>query len=536
MHDENLKTKVIFKNDARAGLLKGMSIVGDAVGATLGPRGKTVIIHQKGFSPIVTKDGVTVAKSINLKDPVEHLGAELIKQAADRTNDVAGDGTTTATILTYAMVSEGNKLLNNGYNSVDLCKGINMTVLAIVDSLKSAAKKVSTVEEISQVATISANGDRKIGEIVAQAMENVGQDGIITVEDAKGMSTTLEIVEGLQFERGYLSPYFVTNTDKMHASYDNACVLITDKKLTMMSQLVPVLEQAMRAQRSLLIIADDVEGEALQTLVLNRVKNNLPVVAIKAPGYGDHRDELLSDLCVLTGTKLVSSKTGLTLEKLDLKELGTVKRFIVDAKSTTLIASGKTKESVQEAIQSLKARLEDVTLNVESVSKLKGRIAGLMAGVAIIRVGGATELEMVERKHRIEDALHATRAAAEEGIVPGGGMALLRAADASRVKSGPPDEWSRDQLAGVDIVHRACLAPLKKIVENADGSSDVIIRDSVNVPHSHGYDAVTEKFRDMFDAGIVDPVKVTRAALQHAASVATTFLMLDAVVFNEEEK
>lgn len=525
MHE---KTKVIFKGDARKGLLDGMMIVGEAVGCTLGPRGKTVIIQTDG-APIVTKDGVTVSKSIKIADPVMAMGAELIKQAAERTNEVAGDGTTTSTVLTYAMIEEGNRLINNGNNPQLICQGIDEAVTNIVRHLKFQAREIKTTEELASVATISANGDNKIGELVAQALNRVGRNGIITVEDAKGTSTSMEVVEGLQFERGYLSPYFVTNPEKMHASYEQMHVLITDKKLSDIRQLIPILEKIIQTNASLLIIADDVEGDALQGLVLNRVRANMKIAAVKAPGYGTFRDELLSDLCVLTGATLVSSKTGMSLDKVTPKELGLIKRGIVDAKTTTLVADGKTQNAVKARVKELESQLQDVTLSSEDIEKIRNRIAGLSAGVAVIRVGGSTELEMVERKHRIEDALHATRAAAEEGIVAGGGTALIRAARDYEFKG------NLDVALGVKLVQKACQAPLRRIVENANGSPDVILEKLPGDP-LYGYDARAEKFRDMFEAGIVDPVKVCRSALQHAASVAITFLQLDAVVYNVNEK
>jgi len=478
--------------------------------------------------PLVTKDGVTVSKSIKLKNPIERMGAELIQEAASQTNEVAGDGTTTATVLTEAMVKEGLKLLDAGYSARELCAGIERARTQVDDYLMSVAKQLTTSEEIAQVATISANGDRAIGDIIAQAMGKVGKDGIITVEDAKGMTTSLDVVEGMQFDRGYLSPYFVTNPDRMLTTYQDAYVLVTDKKLSSLRELIPMLESIVRDQKSLLIIAEDVEGEALQGLVLNRVKSNLPVVAIKAPGYGQHRDELLRDICTLTGATLVSSSTGVDLKDA-VKSLGRVKRLVVDAKSTTLVGTGQTKENVDKHVADLRAQTEDVTLGAEEINKLKNRIAKLASGVAIIRVGGATEVEMIERKYRIEDALNATRAAAEEGIVPGGGMALINAYKALRASS---DEKER----GENVVMKACMAPVRRIVTNAGGMPDVVLNE---LEHSreglaYGYNAATDRYEDLIAAGVIDPVKVTRSALKHAASVAVTFLSLDAVVCEEE--
>jgi chaperonin GroEL len=506
-----------------------MEIAAEAVSTTLGPKGKTVLIQRKGEAPIVTKDGVTVSKSIRLRDPVQRMGAELIREAAAQTNEIAGDGTTTATVLTHAMVKEGLKLLEAGYPAKELCKGIELARARVDENLAALAKRLTTAEEIAQVGTISANGDRKIGDLIAAAMDKVGRDGIITVEDAKGMATTLEVVEGMQFDRGYLSPYFVTNQDRMSVNYNDARVLLTDKKLNNLRELVPILEKVMQGRQPLIIIAEDVEGEALQGLVLNRVNANLPVVAVKAPGYGQHRHDLLTDISTLTGAKLVSASTGLKLESLTLQDLGTLKRVVVDAKSTTLVGTGSTKSSVEAHVENLRTQLQDVTLTVDDVTKLKVRIAKLASGVAVIRVGGATEVEMIERKYRIEDALNATRAAAEEGIVPGGGMALATITSTIDLSADLPQE----EAMGASIITRACLAPLKRISQNAGVTPEVILSELQRNP-GKGYNAATGEYVDLIAAGVIDPVKVTRTALKNAASVATTFLSLDAVVFDEE--
>jgi chaperonin GroEL len=507
-----------------------MELAAEAVTTTLGPKGKTVLIQKKGEAPIVTKDGVTVSKSINLKDPIKRMGAELIREAASQTNEVAGDGTTTATVLTHAMVKEGLKLLEAGYSAKEMCRGLERARNVADELLRLQAKRLTTSEEIAQVGTISANGDRKIGELISAAMDKVGRDGIITVEDAKGMSTTLDIVEGMQFERGYLSPYFVTNSDRMNVAYQDAKVLLTDKKVSNLRELVPILEKVMQSRQPLIIIAEDVEGEALQGLVLNRVNANLPVIAVKAPGYGQHRHDLMSDISVLTGAKLVSASTGLKLESLTLSDLGSLKKVVVDAKSTTLVGTGTTRPNVDEHVSNLKTQLEDVTLSMDEVTKLKVRIAKLASGVAVIKVGGATEVEMIERKYRIEDALNATRAAAEEGIVPGGGMAL---AGISGILKERLNDLHGDEAIGSTILLKACHAPIRKIVENAGGSPEVILKEMSNT--NLGYNAATGEFMDLIDAGVIDPVKVTRTALKNATSVATTFLSLDAVVFDEEE-
>lgn len=530
-------TKVLFSREARKELYEGLSIAAEAVSCTLGPKGKTVLIQKVNEAPLVTKDGVTVSRSIKLKDPIKRMGAELIREAAIRTNDVAGDGTTTATVLTHAMVKEGLKLLEAGYSAQLLCKGITHATEFVVEELKERSKQLTTSEEIAQVGTISANGDSNIGDLIAKAMNSVGRDGIITVEDAKGMATSLSIVEGMQFDRGYLSPYFVTNNERMCAAYQDAYVLITNKKLTTIRELVPILEKVVRAQKPLVIIAEDVEGEALQGLVLNRVKSNLAVVAIKAPGYGGHRDELLSDLCVLTGATLVSSTTGVSLDKLDLAQLGTCKKVLVDAKSTIVVGTGTTKEQIEKHANDLRLQLEDITLTANDIVKLKTRIAKLASGVAVIKVGGATEVEMIERKYRIEDALNATRAASEEGIVPGGGMALLRASE--KLISTPGWADDRDVYVGWDIVIKACKAPLIRIVQNAGLSPDVVINELRQQIHQNldiGYNAANNTYCDLISAGVIDPVKVTRTALQHAASVAITFLSLDAVIYEELDK
>jgi chaperonin GroEL len=526
-------TKVIFSDDARKTLFKGLETVAEAVSCTLGPKGKTVLIQQEGESPIVTKDGVTVSKSVNLKNQIERMGAQLIREAAARTNDVAGDGTTTSTVLTYAMVKEGLKFLTAGYSSKELCEEIDTGVEAVLGLLKDSAKQLTTSEEIAQIATISANGDRKIGELIAEAMEKVGHDGIITVEDAKGMTTSLDIMEGMQIDRGYLSPYFVTNSEKMHAAYSDAKVLLMENKLTTMRDLIPLLEKIMQSRTPLLIIAEEVEGEALQGLVVNKLNANLPVVAIKSPGYGQHKEELLRDIAVLTGGKVVSASTGVKLADMKLSDLGSLKKIVVDAKNTTLVAHPTTKESVEKHVSELKTQMQDITLTPDELTKLRVRIAKLASGVALIKVGGATEQEMIERKYRIEDALHATRAAVEEGIVPGGGMALFNV-----WMSLTEGNTITDLPAGERIVLEACLAPIKRISENAGQSKDVILNELKKrklSDKSLGYNAATDEYVDMVERGVIDPVKVTRTALKNAASVTTTFLSLDAVIVEDRD-
>lgn len=523
--------QVLFSSEARKKLYKGLSIAAEAVSCTLGPNGKTVLIQNGDSSPIVTKDGVTVSKSIKLDDPVEMMGAQLLREAASQTNDTAGDGTTTSTVLTHAMVKNGLNLLEAGYNPKKLCEGMDIAVKLVTETILRQSHPVESSHEISQIGTISANGDSSIGELISSAMEKVGRDGIITVEDAKGMSTTLEVVDGMQFDRGYLSPYFVTNNEKMNASYSDAYVLITDKKLSVMKEMIPILEAVMNSRKPLLIIADEVEGEALQGLVLNRVKSQLPVVAIKSPGFGNSRDEYLADICALTGAKLVSSSTGLSLEKMKLSDLGTAKKFVVDAKSTTIVGTLTSKEHVEKHVEDLRSRLSDITITHLEVSNLRSRIARLASGVAVVKVGGATEMEMIERKYRIEDALHATRAAAEEGIVPGGGSALFFASKA--VKKSLPPNYDRDTMAGIEMTLQACVEPIRRIAQNSGKSPDVIEEEmSKQSATGVGYDAATNQFTDLIEAGIIDPVKVTRMAIKNSASVARLFLTLDAVLVN----
>lgn len=529
-------TRVVFSQEARKELFAGLCITAEAVMCTLGPKGKTVLIQKDGGTPIITKDGVTVSKSINLKDPLHRMGAELIREAASRTNDVAGDGTTTSTVLTHAMVKSGLKLLEAGYTAQDLCSGIELATKSVLEHLKSNAKQLTTSEEIAQIGTISANGDRAIGDLIAQAMDKVGRDGIITVEDAKGMSTSLELVEGMQFDRGYLSPYFVTNSEKMNVVFHDAKILLTDKKISTLKELVPILEKTMQNRMPLLIIADDVEGEALQGLVLNKMNANLQVVAIKAPGFGRHKEELLNDISTLTGAKLISSTTGTKLESISLQDLGSLKKVVVDAKSSTLVANGSTKDAIEKHVEDLRFQMQDATLTVEEVAKLKIRIAKLSSGVAVIKVGGATELEMTERKYRIEDALNATRAAADEGIVPGGGMALFGAL--KTLDKLQNEEASQGIKAGISIVEDACRAPLRRIVQNAGGSGEVVFNELNRSNESNvnfGYNAAKGVYEDLISSGVIDPVKVTRTALKNASSVATTFLTLDAVIVEESQ-
>jgi chaperonin GroEL len=536
MQDENRvpgATKVVFSSEARKSLFKGLEVVAHAVGATLGPKGRTVLIQQDpNSSPVVTKDGVTVSKSVRLKSPIERMGAQLIREAASQTNDIAGDGTTTSTVLTHAMVKAGLKLLEAGYSSKELCDGIENVTEEALKMLRDRAKQLTTSEEIAQIATISANGDRGIGELIAEAMTKVGRDGIITVEDAKGTTTSLSLVEGMQLDRGYLSPYFVTNSEKMNVVYSDAKVLLVDGKISTMKEMVPLLEKIAQSKTPLLVIADEVEGEALQGLVVNRVNGALPVVAIKSPGYGQHKEELLRDIATLCGGKIVSPSTGIKLASMTMGDLGTLKKVVVDSKSSTLVGTGATTAEVDRHVEDLKTQLQDITLTQDEVVKLRTRIAKLASGVAVIKVGGATEVEMIERKYRIEDALHATRAAVDEGIVPGGGMALFDAWHKLR-DSGAEDRWG----PGVKVIAEACLAPISKISDNAGQSKEVIINELNRIRASggsDGYNAATAQYEDLIETGVIDPVKVTRTALRNAASVAVTFLSLDAVIVEDE--
>lgn len=529
-------TTILFADDAIKKLKKGLDIAADAVGATMGPKGKCVVIQRGEEAPIVTKDGVTVSKSIRLKDPVERIGANLLKEAASRTNDAAGDGTTTATILTQALTTAGLKVTASGRDKVLVRKGMEQGVEHVIASLRKMSRPVANKEEIVQIGTISANGDRKIGEMIAEAMDRVGTDGIVTVEEATGMSTTLEVVEGMQLDRGYVSPMFATNGDKMTATYMDCLVLVTDKKLTSVRDMVPLLEGVSRAAKALVVIADEIEGEALHALIINKLQGSLKVVAIRAPGFGTVREELLSDICVLTGAKLVSDKTGLAIEKTTVKDLGKLKKVVVDAKSSTFVGTGDTAEAVVARANEIRAQLEDAKLFDDERNILKKRLAKLAAGVAIIRVGGSTEVEMKEKKYRCDDALCATLSAIEEGILPGGGMALYNCRkELSCHILGQPD---KDLVAGMEAVMEACLEPIRRICKNAGMSSEVVFdkldrqQTAADIQHP-GWDAAKGEIVDMHAAGIIDPLKVCRIALENAISVATTFLSLDAVVVEE---
>lgn len=536
MMENNKKptTTVLFAEDAIKQLKKGLDTAAQAVGCTMGPRGKCVVIQRDEEAPIVTKDGVTVSKSIRLKDPIERIGADLLKEAAGRTNDTAGDGTTTATVLTAALTTEGLKAMSSGRDRVAVRKGMQLAVDRVIEVLRTTARPVEKKEEIVQVGTISANGDRVIGQMIADAMEKVGRDGVVTVEEATGMVTSCEVVEGMQIERGYVSPMFVTNGDKMNAVYQDCLVLVTDKKLSSIRDMLPLLEAIHRTSKPVLFIADDFEGDALHGLIVNKLNGGLKSVAIKAPGFGSVREDLLADICALTGAKLVSDKTGLSLEKATVQDMGHAKKVVVDGKSTIIVGSGDTAAAVAKRAADLKTQMDEPRVSDDERAILKKRLAKLAAGVAVIRVGGSTEVEMKERKYRIEDALSATQSAIEEGIVPGGGMALYRASH----EIGMDEKWSNDFIEGVNAVERACLAPLTHICRNAGTIPEIVVDKLRNQAgksdiQNAGWDASKEEIVDMFKAGIIDPLKVTRIALENACSVAVTFLSLDAIVVEE---
>lgn len=523
-----MAAKVIhFGEDARRRILNGVNVLADAVKITMGPRGRNVAIDKSYGSPSVTKDGVTVAKEIELEDKFENMGAQMVKEVASKTSDVAGDGTTTATVLAQAIYREGVKLVAAGHNPMDLKRGIDKAVATVVDELKKFSKPVAGRNEIAQVGTISANSDTEVGNIIADAMERVGKEGVIQVEDAKGMETTLEVVEGMQFDRGYLSTYFVNDTERMEVNYEDAYVLVFDKKLSNLKDLVPILEKVLRASRPLLIIAEDVEGEALAALVLNRLRANLKIAAVKAPGFGDRRKAMLEDIAILTGATVISEELGMKLENTQIEQLGVAKRIRLDKDNTTIIDGQGKKDAIQARIKQLQKQKDDSTSDYDR-EKLQERLAKLAGGVALVRVGAATETEMKEKKARVEDALHATRAAVEEGIVPGGGVALVRAQVAlEKVRAGV----SGDERFGVDIIHRVCEEPMRQIVINAGHEASVVVQNvRENKSVNYGFNAKEERYEDLVKCGIIDPTKVTRSALQNAASVAALLLTTECMI------
>ncbi|AJK49624.1 chaperonin GroEL [Burkholderia plantarii] len=516
---------IVFGDVNRAKLIEGVNVLADAVKVTLGPKGRNVVLERSFGAPVVTKDGVSVAKEIELADKLQNIGAQLVKEVASKTSDSAGDGTTTATVLAQAIVREGQKYVAAGLNPLDLKRGIDRAVIAAVEALKKISKPTTTSKEIAQVATISANGEESIGQRIAEAIDRVGKEGVITVEDGKSLADELDVVEGLQFDRGYLSPYFVNNPDRQIAVLDSPYILLHDKKVSNIRDLLPVLEQVAKAGRPLLIIAEDVEGEALATLVVNNIRGILKTVAVKAPGFGDRRKALLEDIAILTGGQVIAEETGLTLEKATLAELGQAKRIEVGKENTTVIDGAGDKASIEARVKQIRVQIEDATSDYDR-EKLQERVAKLAGGVAVIKVGGATEIEVKEKKDRVDDALHATRAAVEEGIVPGGGVALIRVKQAIRDVQG----INADQNAGVKIVLRALEEPLRQIVTNAGEEASVVVAKVAEGSGNFGYNAATGEYGDLVESGVLDPTKVTRTALQNAASVAGLLLTTDATV------
>ncbi len=523
--------ELLFSIDARARLKKGIDALAEAVKITLGPRGRNVVIDKKFGSPTITKDGVTVAKEIELSDPIENMGAQMVKEVATKTSDLAGDGTTTATVLAQAIFREGLKNVTAGANPMELKRGIEKAVEAVVDNLKELSVPSAGKKEIAQVGAISANNDKEIGNLIAEAMEKVGKDGVITVEEAKGIETTLETVDGTQFDRGYLSPYFVTDPEKMQTVLEDGYLLIHDKKISSMKELLPVLEQTAQSGKPLLIIAEDIEGDALATLVVNKLRGTLKVAAVKAPGFGDRRKEMLRDIAVLTGGQVISEEVGFKLENVTLKDLGRAKRIVVDKDDTTIVDGRGKSDDIKGRINEIKVAIEKTTSEYDR-EKLQERLAKLSGGVAIINVGAATETEMKEKKARVEDALHATRAAVEEGIVPGGGIALLRAQTALERIRGTDDEKT-----GVAIVRRALEEPIRIIAQNAGAEASIVVaKVRASKERNLGYNAATDTYEDLVKAGVIDPTKVTRTALQNAASIAGLLLTTECVVAESKEE
>ena len=517
--------EVIFGTDARNKMLAGVDVLANAVKVTLGPKGRNVILDKAFGAPRITKDGVTVAKEIELEDKFENMGAQMVREVASKTNDAAGDGTTTATVLAQAIVREGAKAVAAGMNPMDLKRGIDLAVTDVVATLKKDSKTIKTSAEVAQVGTISANGEKQIGKDIAEAMQKVGNEGVITVEEAKTAETELEVVEGMQFDRGYLSPYFVTNTEKMIADMEDPYILLHESKLSNLQAMLPILEAVVQSSRPLLIIAEDVEGEALATLVVNKLRGGLKIAAVKAPGFGDRRKAMLEDIAVLTGGQVISEDLGIKLENVTLDMLGTAKKVTVSKENTTIVDGAGKKKDIEGRVNQIKAQIEETSSDYD-MEKLQERLAKLAGGVAVIRVGGATEVEVKERKDRIDDALNATRAAVEEGVVPGGGVALLQASVAIKVK-GEND----DQNAGINIVRRALQAPIRQIAENAGDEGSIIVGNIVAKKKAgYGYNAQTGEFGDMYKMGIIDPVKVVRHALQDAASIASLLVTTEAMV------
>jgi chaperonin GroEL len=522
--------QVIHGEESRAAILRGVNQLADAVKITLGPKGRNVVLDKKFGSPTITKDGVTVAKEIELKDSLENMGAQMVREVASKTSDVAGDGTTTATVLAQAIFREGVKTVAAGANPMALKRGIDKAVVRATEEITRLAKPVKG-DAIAQVGTISANGDRTIGELIAEAMQQVGKDGVITVEESRTLETSLEVVEGMQFDRGYLSPYFVTDPERMEAVLDNPLILINEKKISSMKDLLPLLEQIAKMSKPLLIIAEDVEGEALATLVVNKLRGTLAVAAVKAPGFGDRRKAMLEDIAILTGGKVISEDLGIKLENIQVQDLGRAKKVTIDKDNTTIVEGAGKAADIEGRVKTIRTQIEDTTSDYDR-EKLQERLAKLVGGVAVIRVGAATETELKEKKARVEDAMHATRAAVEEGIVPGGGVALVRAAKAlDKFKANDEGEGDADEQIGVNIVRRALEEPLRQIVSNAGKEGAVVVeRVRAEKNDNFGFNAATEEYEDLVKAGVIDPAKVTRSALQNAASIAGLMLTTEALV------
>jgi len=526
--------EIIFDQRAREAILKGVNTLAEAVKVTLGPKGRNVVLEKSFGSPTITKDGVTVAKEIELENRFENMGAQMVKEVASKTSDIAGDGTTTATVLAQAIYREGSKLVAAGHNPMEIKRGIDKAVDTVISELKHLSKPTKDQKEIAQVGTISANGDTTIGKIIAEAMDKVGKEGVITVEEAKGLETTLEVVEGMQFDRGYLSPYFVTDAERMEAALEDAYILIHEKKISNMKDLLPLLEQVARGGKPLLIVAEEVEGEALATLVVNKLRGTLHVCAVKAPGFGDRRKAMLEDIATLTGGKMIAEELGLKLEQVALKDLGRAKRITVDKDNTTIVYGAGKKEDIQARVKTIRAQIEETTSDYDR-EKLQERLAKLVGGVAVINVGAATETEMKEKKARVEDALHATRAAVEEGIVPGGGVAYLRC-----LKVLEKIEATGGEKSGLDIVRRALEEPLRQIVENGGYEGSIVVNKvKESTEQNYGFNAQTGEYEDLVKAGVIDPTKVSRTALQNSASVASLMLTTMALIAEkpkEDEK
>jgi len=517
---------VKFSGDARERMLRGVETLANAVKVTLGPKGRNVVLDKSFGAPRITKDGVTVAKEIELEDKFENMGAQMVREVAQKTNDLAGDGTTTATVLAAAIVKEGAKSVAAGMNPMDLKRGIDIAVAAVVEDIKKRSKKVASSSEVAQVGTISSNGDANVGKMIAEAMQKVGNEGVITVEEAKALDTEVEIVEGMQFDRGYLSPYFITNAEKMVAELEDAFVLLHEKKLSGLQAMLPVLEAVVQSGKPLLIIAEDIEGEALATLVVNKLRGGLKVAAVKAPGFGDRRKAMLEDIAILTGGQLIAEDLGIKLESVTTAMLGRAKKIVIEKEKTTIVDGAGKKKEIEARVGQIKAQIEETTSDYDR-EKLQERLAKLAGGVAVIRVGGATEIEVKEKKDRVEDALNATRAAVEEGIVPGGGVALLRA----KKSVGKLHNDNADVQAGINIVLKALEAPIRQIAENSGVEGSIVVNKiTENKSETFGFDAQTEEYVDMLDKGIVDPAKVVRAALQDAASVAGLLVTTEAMV------